>query len=222
VTLALANVAFTAEDFNGALTFYQKTLALRCWRAWYRGEAFYWRAWNDMQLDRNDQAWADIQSAAKLLITADVAKLAGIIASRRHELAISRAKFEEELKMSGDDCEIGLYLGLVNAELTLWQPTVDVSVATASCLENARQQITQEIAKIQASSTPPDRKAKKIARRERQFVAETRRLATSWFNTAVGYFNLSQKTQARQYAEKVSDDEQFGERARELLRRLEK
>ena len=42
-------------------------------------------------------------------------------------------------------------------------------------------------------------------------------LATSWFNIAVAYYNLSRKAEARQFAEKVADDEQFGERAREIL-----
>ncbi len=252
VTFALANVALTAEDFDGALEFYQQTLALSPdhhdaelgrLRAlsylnrhdaaiaaadamleghWNRGEALYWRAWNEMHLEHLDRAWTDIEDAWKIWIHADVAKLAGIIAYQRHELDVSRGKFDVSRKMNGDDCEISFYLGLVNAELRLWQPTVDVFVTTATCLEKSRRELTQEIAKIQASNTPPDRKAKKIARRERQFVIETRRLATSWFNTAVGYFNLSQKTQARQYAEKVSDDEQFGARARELLSRLEK
>jgi hypothetical protein len=36
----------------------------------------------------------------------------------------------------------------------------------------------------------------------------------------VSYFSLSRKDEARQYAEKVADDEQFGERARDLLSRL--
>ena len=44
--------------------------------------------------------------------------------------------------------------------------------------------------------------------------------ATSWFDLAVASYNLSRKTEARQFAEKVADDEQFGERARELLTRL--
>ena len=251
-TIALANVSLTAEDFDGALAFYEKTLALSPahhdaevgrLRAlsyldrhdeaiaaasaiiagqWNRGDGFYWRAWNEMQLERFDPAWTDIEDAWKIWIHADVPKLAGIIAYQRHELEVSRAKFETSRKMNGGDCETGFYLGLVNAELRLWQPTVDVFVTTVNCLEGSRQQITQEIATIQASNTPPERKAQKIARRERQLVIETRRLATSLFNTAVGYFNLSQNTQARQYAEKVSDDEQFGERARELLSRLVK
>ena len=45
-------------------------------------------------------------------------------------------------------------------------------------------------------------------------------MATSWFDIAVAYYNLSRKTEARQFAEKVVGDEQFGERARELLSRL--
>jgi hypothetical protein len=46
--------------------------------------------------------------------------------------------------------------------------------------------------------------------------------ATSWFNTAIAYYNLQQKADARLFAEKVSADEQFGERARDLLTRLAK
>lgn len=45
-------------------------------------------------------------------------------------------------------------------------------------------------------------------------------LATSSFNTAVAYCSLSRKEEARQFAETVIDDEQFGERAREILSRL--
>ena len=44
--------------------------------------------------------------------------------------------------------------------------------------------------------------------------------ATSWFDLAVASYNLSRKAEARQFAEKVADDEQFGERARDLLMRL--
>lgn len=37
---------------------------------------------------------------------------------------------------------------------------------------------------------------------------------------AIAFFNLERKAEAREYAEKVSTDEQFGERARDLLSRL--
>jgi hypothetical protein len=47
-------------------------------------------------------------------------------------------------------------------------------------------------------------------------------IATSWFNTAVAYYSLSRKEEARQFAEKVAADDQFGERAKEILTRLSK
>jgi hypothetical protein len=39
---------------------------------------------------------------------------------------------------------------------------------------------------------------------------------------AVAYYSLSQKDEARQFAEKVAADDQFGERAKEILTRLGK
>src|SRR5204863_446924 len=53
---------------------------------WYVGDARYWRALNESELERNDEAWTDVEAAAKLLVNADVPKLAGLIAYRRHQL----------------------------------------------------------------------------------------------------------------------------------------
>jgi hypothetical protein len=44
--------------------------------------------------------------------------------------------------------------------------------------------------------------------------------ATSWFNTAAACFNLARYMEASQYAMRVTDDPQFGDRARDLLSRL--
>jgi hypothetical protein len=44
--------------------------------------------------------------------------------------------------------------------------------------------------------------------------------ATVWFNAAAANFNLARTGEARRFAEKVADDEQFGERARTLLQRI--
>src|SRR5690242_21908050 len=49
----------------------------------FLGDARYWRALNEAQLERFDAAWADIEESAKLMINADVPKLAGLIAYRR-------------------------------------------------------------------------------------------------------------------------------------------
>ena len=184
------------------------------------GDARYWRALNESELERNDEGWIDIVAAEKLLINAEVPKLAGLLAYRRRDLDLSRAKFEVAHGRNARDCETSFYLGVVLAEQRVWDRTADVLVDTTRCLESAERAYTTEITAIRASSDPPDRQARKIARRE-QLIAKGRRMtATSWFDLAVAAYNLSRKQEARQFAEKVADDEQFGERARDLLTRL--
>jgi tetratricopeptide (TPR) repeat protein len=250
LTQSIANVAMTGEDFERALRFYDQTLddephavdtLLGKVRAltylgrnldaittvdrllaerWFLGDARYWRAYNETDLERYDEAWVDIEAAAKLQINAEVPKLAGLIAYRRQQLDVARAKFEESRGRNPADCETGFYLGVVLAEQTAWSRTVDVLGETGHCLESAEHGLIDEIASIRASGDPPERQARKIARRE-QFLAKSRRMkATSWFDIAVACYNLSRKSEARQFAEKVAADEQFGERARELLTRL--
>ena len=252
LTQSIANLAMTVEEFDRASAFYDRTLdaephavdaLLGKARAltyqgrgleaiatldrlmaerWYLGDARYWRALNLFMLERYDEAWRDIEDAAKLLINADVPKLAGRIAYSRHEPDVSRARFEVARERNPQDCETGFYLGVVLAEQRAWPRTAEVLVATASCLEDAEHGYQHEIVKIRASQEPPARQAAKIARREQYIANGRRQMATSWFDIAVAYYNLANKSEARQFAEKVIDDEQFGERARELLSRLGK
>jgi tetratricopeptide (TPR) repeat protein len=250
VTLSIANVAMTAEDFERALTFYDRSLELeprategllgktraltylgRYERAiavtdqllterWNLGEARYWRAFNEVQLGRLGEAWDDIEASAKLLINAAVPKLAGTIAYRRNELDLARGKFDESRARDASDCETGFYLGLVVAEQRNWSRTADVFVDTARCLDDAIRALDLDIESIRRSSVREERKSRSIARREQQIASARRMRATSSFNTAVAYYNLSRGAEARPFAEQVANDDQFGERARDLLSRL--
>jgi tetratricopeptide (TPR) repeat protein len=163
-----------------------------------------------------------VELAAKLLINAEVPKLAGIIAYRRQQLEVARGKFDESRKRNPNDCETGFYLGVVLAEQRIWARTSDVLVDTAQCLARAEQAAREDIEKIRASDDPPARQARQIAKREQMIANGRRMMAQSWFNTAVAYYNLERKDEAREYAHKVADDEQFGEKAREILTRLNK
>jgi len=251
VTNSLANVYVTAEEFDQAVDFFDRTLTmvpehpdallgktraltylgqntdalavvdqLLALGRWYIGDARYWRAFNEMQLGRNDAAWVDIEDAGKLLINADVPKLAGIIAYRRKQIDVSRAKFEESRERNRLDCETGFYLGIVLTEQLMWNRAANVLVETGGCLEAAERGLTEEIEKIRRSEDPPERQRRRVAKREQQIASGRRMMATAWFNVAVAYFNLSRKDEARQYAERVAADEQLGARARELLSRL--
>ena len=250
LTLSIGNVAMTGEEFEKADRMYGETLAADprasdaligrvkaltylgkaveaialtdqlLGERWHVGDARYWRALNENQLSRLDEAWDDVEKAAKLLINAEVPKLAGTIAYRRQQLEVSRIKFEEAKLRNPLDCETGFYLGVVLGDQRAWPRTAEVLREAAGCLEGAERDALADIAAIRASTDPPERQARQIARREKRIAEGRRMIATSWYNTAVAYFNLSHKDEARQFAGKVAGDEQFGDRAKEILTRL--
>jgi tetratricopeptide (TPR) repeat protein len=253
VTLARAGLAIAAEDFPRALAFYDETLQFLPGQRdallgrvqslsylgrnedavaaadvvlrgdWYRGEAYYWRAWNETQLAREDAAWTDVDQAWKIYVNGDVAKLYGILALHRRDLDKAQAMFEEAKRLKPDDCDNSYYLGLVHADRRDWPITADLFSATATCLDVSRVALRADITRLQAAADiAPERKAQLIAARERRFAVEGRMLATSWFNVAVASFNLSRTDTARLFAEKVAGDEQYGDRARDILSRLQK
>ena len=252
LTLSMGNVAMTGEEFEKAERMYRETLAADPHAAdallgevkaltylgrpvdaiaavdrllgerWHLGDARYWRALNENQLSRYDEAWSDIEESAKLLINAEVPKLAGIIAYRRQQLDTSRAKFEESRQRDSNDCETAFYLGVVLSDQKSWARAAGVLRGAVSCLEAAEAEAIRDIATIRDSTDPPERKARQIARREKRIADGRRMIATSWFNTAVAYYSLSRKEEARQFAEKVAADDQFGDRAKEILTRLSK
>jgi tetratricopeptide (TPR) repeat protein len=187
----------------------------------FPGDAYYWRAWNDLHVDRLDEAWADIEAAEKLWVNSEVSKLGGIIAYRRRELDVARKRFEAARTLAPGDCETVYYLGNVHAEQKDWPLTASTFTSAAICIERARERLGREIVGIEASNWSEDRRARQIARREEQIAAAARMLATAWFNAAAAHFNLGHRDDARRFAERLVDDEQFAGRAKEILKRLQ-
>ena len=101
-----------------------------------------------------------------------------------------------------------------------WPRTAEVLIETVACFEKAEAKLNGEIENIRASTQPLDRQTRQIKRREAEIASNRRMIVTSWYNMAVSYFSLSKKEQAREFAERVITDDEFGERARQLLARL--
>ena len=250
VTQALANVLITGEDFEGALDFYDRTLTLVPMFAdallgkiraltylskpddairvadellaieRYPGDAYYWKAYNELDLQLFDDAWRDIEAADKLVRNSDVPKLAGIIAIDRKQLDVARDKLELARQRNRSDCQALYYLHLVYAELRQWPQTASEAVAAAGCISAAEVGLNAEIERIRASALPEARKMRQIAARERQIASGLRMRANCWYNGAVANFNLSKRDDAKEMAMRIADDDQLGERARQLLDRL--
>ncbi|HEX4347028.1 MAG TPA: hypothetical protein VHZ73_05615 [Vicinamibacterales bacterium] len=184
-------------------------------------DAYYWRAWNENQKDELEPAWADVETAERMWHNNEVLKLAGMVAYRRHELQVSKAKFESVLQIPGPaDCDVLFDLADVNIELSSWEAGAGRYAETAACIDGARRALAGEIAKLQESGGAPDRIGRQVARREAMRAAALRMQVQSWFNGSVAYLQLHRNDDARRFAEHVVDDQEFGERAREVLARI--
>jgi hypothetical protein len=186
----------------------------------YPGDAYYWKAYNELSLERYDAAWLDIEAADKSLINSDVPKLAGIIAINRHEIEVARQRLEISKGRNPNDCQTLYYLHLALADERKWPETVAGAVAAARCIDSAEIALRNQIGRIRASDAPEARKTRQIAAREQQIASGIRMRATCWFNAAVGSYNTRKNDDARMYAAKLEGDAQYGQRARDLVSEL--
>ena len=250
LTMAIANLALTAEDFDRAAQFYGRTLTLvpdhpealvSSMRAFTYagrhaeaiasadrllannrnpGDARYWRALNEEQMEQHDLAWDDIEQAARALVSPDVPKLAGIIAINRRQLDVARQRLEASLTARPTDCETAFYLQAVLTQQAQWGESSRVAANAAACFDADLARLSAEIDSLRTAEMRPDQRDRQIAKRQQQIRSETRMRAASWFDAAAANYNLSRKDEARLFAEKLLDDEQYRDRASELLARL--
>jgi tetratricopeptide (TPR) repeat protein len=247
-TLAIANIAMSAEEFQLSREFYDNTLALApdfpdallgkvraltylnrpedaiavsdrlLAISRYPGDAYYWKAYNELQLEKLEPAWVDVEAADKLLINSDVPKLAGIIAIDRKQYDVARSRLELSRQRNSMDCTTLYYLTLVQAELRMWADAARGAVSAAGCLTGAEVGLRAEIERLSGDAKLPEaRKARMIMSREQQILTATRMRASCWYNGAVANYNLTMKDVAKDLASKIVDDEQFGERAKQLI-----
>jgi tetratricopeptide (TPR) repeat protein len=250
LTMAIANLALTAENFDRAAEFYGKTLALvpddpdallSSMRAFTYagrhadaiqsadrllainrnpGDARYWRALNEEQMDQHDAAWEDIERAAEAMVSPDVPKLAGIIAINRRQLDVARQRLQLSLSARPTDCETAFYLQAVLTQQAQWTESSRVAGNAAACFDADLARLSTEIDSLRASDMRADQRDRQIAKRQQQIRSETRMRAASWFDAAAANYNLSRKDEAKRFAEKLLDDEQYGDRARDLIAHL--
>ena len=194
---------------------------------WYIGDARYWRAMNEVQLGQDDAAWDDVERAAKLITNAEVPKLAGIIAVRRQQLAVARAKFEEvacsettrTVRCRSTWARSWWNSGSGQAR---WRRSSQPPRASIG----AQEAIEGQIARIRATSTAGAPARRQLVRRGKSRGANNnsrRRRACAPLHglTQRPRASISRATtEARQYVMHVTDDPQFGERARDLLARI--
>jgi tetratricopeptide (TPR) repeat protein len=72
--------------------------------SWLLGQAYYWRSWNEYQLDRIQAARADADRAKMLTVSAPTLVLSGMIEWREKRLESAERDFQEALTIDFGQC----------------------------------------------------------------------------------------------------------------------
>ncbi|HEX6324868.1 MAG TPA: hypothetical protein VFZ36_14160, partial [Vicinamibacterales bacterium] len=100
-----------------------------------RGEAFFWRAWNQYHAKNLPIARIDVDEAKTLFQDADVYALSGFIAYDMDQKAYAYTEFAEALRRNREYCVAAFYQGLIDSQKEQWEPAAARYAAATGCYE---------------------------------------------------------------------------------------
>jgi tetratricopeptide (TPR) repeat protein len=188
---------------------------------WYLGEAHYWLAWNEHELENLDEARDDVEKSKSYLpMNSEAFALSGIIAYEQGRLDAAKSDLVEALSFDSANCEASFYLGAVHSSKKSWESSGHYYEDAALCHGGTVKTLEGVIHEIKTSSLSDERKQQLIYRREVQLAEARLNEATSFYNAAAGYFNTSLKEKALECARRASRHSLFEKRAEELISNL--
>ena len=147
---------------------------------WLLGEAYYWRAWNQLRLNNFQLARADADRARTLMSNSAVMVLSGVIEWRLGRLDSAEKDFEGALAIDLGECEAAFDLGVVRDQLGKRVEALAAFNQAGQCLDLSITLRREAIDKIRSGNGSDSLKARDAARHERTLVdlVERRREVT--------------------------------------------
>jgi tetratricopeptide (TPR) repeat protein len=189
---------------------------------YYMGEAYFWLAWNQNELEMIEDAQRNVNRTEDYLV-GDVGVLAlqGVIAYKLGKLNEAEAYLNQALILQNNHCDSIYYMAKIDVLREDWENSgthYEKAGFCYSCLERA---LEARIKEIEKSPMSLERKAKQILRKKAQLRKITLTKATCFYNGAAGYFNCGLENKALVFAAYAAQDEAFTVQAEELIKKIE-
>jgi tetratricopeptide (TPR) repeat protein len=186
---------------------------------WLMGDAYYWRAWNEYQLDRADAAMADVQAAKDSEKSGRVFLLAGVVRMKQSRWSDAREEFLTSRNLDDSVCDVHFYLGHVDSQLVAWNEAAASFVGASRCYASAAQSLQAGIA---VASRPPvdDWTTRQLEKLKRDLAGAIEQEHASIYNAAAMFANAGAAAEARPYATQAQTFPAYAERATALLATL--
>jgi tetratricopeptide (TPR) repeat protein len=188
--------------------------------AWHVGDAYYWRAWNQYQAHRYDQAWADVQQALSLLSNTAVHSLAGSIAYARKEPDVAVRHFTRAFEIDPSNCLAISSAGLVHGEQRAWQVAADEQVKASRCFTQAAAAAKADIEKLTTAELDPAVKASRVASARKRLESAEVFSAKAALEAAESFVQVGDTGQASTYIEAAARQPATAAKAAALKARI--
>lgn len=180
---------------------------------WFRGEALYWRAWNEHALGELDAAWSDIEEARKIVYSTDVYGLAGRIAHDRGEFDTARPLLEKAVELSDANCTAAWYLGLVHSARERWLDGGGAFEGAERCYRADVEHLQEERRRAEAGDADAIARAADI---EAGIRSGEQQAALAAYNAAFNLVKGGNRDRARPLLDRAVTHPAVADRAREL------
>jgi tetratricopeptide (TPR) repeat protein len=190
--------------------------------AYYLGEAHYWTAWNDNELERLEEGRRSIEAAKVFLVgVSDVAALSGIIAYRQARLDDAERDLRQALNLEPADSDAAYYLGRLYADRKDWLNSGIYFAGAALSLEEKERGMEKKIEEIEASDMAPERKTRLVVKKRVQILSVQATKATCQYNGAAGFHNAGSFERALDLARLAAAHPSFAGKAAELIKLIQ-
>jgi tetratricopeptide (TPR) repeat protein len=134
---------------------------------WMVGEAYYWRAWNQLRLGNLPLAREDADRARTQMANARVYVLSGVIEWRMRRLESAERDFQQAVTIDLGECEGAFDLGIVRDELRQLPQSLAAFRQAGQCNDLSIKLRREAIAKIESGPGTPSSRARDAARHQR-------------------------------------------------------
>jgi len=134
---------------------------------WMMGEAYYWRAWNQLRLGNFASARADADLARTQMSNARILVLSGVIEWRMRRLENAERDFQQAVTIDFGECEGAFDLGIVRDELRRLPESLAAFRQAGQCNDLSIKLRQEAIAKIETGPGTPATRTRDAARHQR-------------------------------------------------------
>ncbi len=134
---------------------------------WMVGEAYYWRAWNQLRLGNLPMAREDADRARTQMANARVYVLSGVIEWRMRRLETAERDFQQAVTIDLGECEGAFDLGIVRDELRRFPESLAAFKQAGQCNDLSLKLRQEAIARIESGPGTAVSRARDAARHRR-------------------------------------------------------